>query len=77
MARALTGVARVTALNDKDVESDAVIARDDIWVFDPDLAHRIQAGANGCELHVTLAPGVDANSAFAFIMAGQPTASAA
>ena len=75
-AWALMGGARITALDGKNREYRTVIARDDIWLFDPRLAHSIRAEGDGCVLCLTLVPSVNVDEALSLMRSVEADAGA-
>ncbi len=69
---ALVGSARITALDDKNRESQAIVTGDDVWLFDLRLAHHIRAEGDGCVLCLTLVPSLNVDEALSLIRAVEP-----
>ncbi len=75
-AWALMGSARITALDEKGREFHTFITGDDLWLFDPRLAHSIRAVGGGCVLCLTLVPSLNVDDALSLLKAVEPAISA-
>lgn len=70
------GSARITALDEKRREFHTSITGDDIWLFDPRLAHSVRAEGNGCVLCLTLVPSLNVDEALSLLRSVEPAMSA-